>query len=183
MNFINFASESTEVAKEGAEGIAAFGVNWQSLLIQGLTFLLVVLVLKKFVVGKLYQIIDDRQAEINEGLKKTEDAKKALDKAQDEVDKILGEAREQAELIVSSAKADAANAIKKAEDKANERAEAIVKEAQSKLDTDISKARNELRKEAARLVADVSAVVIGQKLDTASDSELINKEISKRNAK
>jgi F-type H+-transporting ATPase subunit b len=180
--FTKFASETAQ-AQEQAEGIASFGVSWQALLIQGVTFLLVVLVLKKFVIGKLYQIIDDRQAAIDEGLEKTEQAKKELASTQDDIDKILGDARDQAELIVSSAKSESAEIVKEAEQKASLRAEAIVAEAQSKLSTDLTKARNELKKEAARLIAEVSGVIIGEKLDSKSDSALIEKELAKRNVK
>jgi F-type H+-transporting ATPase subunit b len=179
----NFAAESSEVAEQSAEGIAAFGVNWQSLLIQAITFLLVVWVLKKFVIGKLYQIIDDRQTEINKGLEKTEQAKKALEQAQDDIDKILAEARDQAELIVSSAKSESAEIVKASEEKAAQRAQAIVTEAQSKLNTDLSRAKDELRKESAKLISEVSGIIIGQKLDTKLDSQLIEQELAKRNAK
>lgn len=179
MYIFNFASESTEPA----EGIAAFGVSWQSLLIQALTFLLVVWVLKKFVVGKLYTIIDERQKEIDEGLEASKKAKAELEKAQDDIDVILGDARGQAELIQNSAKSESANIVKAAEEKAATRAEAIVADAQSKLSTDLSKARQELKAEAARLIGEVSGVIIGDKLDSKSDSELIEKELAKRNVK
>lgn len=182
MFIFNFASESSEVAKESAEGLAAFGVNWQSLLIQAITFLLVVLVLKKFVVGKLSDMIDARRDEINKGIDATKQAQQELAKAQDKIDVMLAEARDNAELIVKSAKSESADIVKKAEEKANLRAEAIVADAKSKLDNDLNKARAELKSQSARLISEVSAVLIGQKLDSKTDSELIEKELNNRNA-
>ena len=182
MFILNFASESSEVAKESAEGLSAFGVNWQSLLIQALTFLLVVLVLKKFVVSKLNVMIDARRDEINKGLESTKQAQKELAEAQDKIDVLLAEARDNAELIVKSAKSESAELVKKAEEKANVRSEAIIADAKSKLQNDLSKARAELKNETAKLISEISAVVIGQKLNSQIDSQMIEKELNKRNA-
>lgn len=180
MNILLFASTEAE---QPAEGLAAFGVNWQMLLFQAITFLLVVLVLKKFVLGKLYDIIDARKAEIDDGLNKAEQAKKELASAQDEIDKVLASARSQAEAIVSDAKKESNEIVKHAEDKALIRAEAIVKDVQAKLALDITKARKQLELDTVLLVNQVAEVVLREKLDGSKDQDLITAELEKRREK
>lgn len=179
-NFLIFASESAQPA-EG--GLGAFGINWQSILIQAITFLLVVWVLKKYVLGKLYTIIDDREKKINEGLAKADDAKKEYQKAQKDIDKVLGEAREQAELIVSSSKTEASEIVKESEEKATHRAEQIVVDAENKIANSVNKAKKELKVETIKLVSEVSAAILTEKLDAKSDLDLIKRELEKRSVK
>lgn len=179
MNSLYFASSEAEPS---AGGLAAFGVNWQMLLFQAITFLLVVWVLKKFVMGKVYEIIDARKAEIDEGLDRAEQAKKDLASAQDEIDTILGEARNQAEGIVASAKKESSEMIKAAEDKAVKRAEAIITDAQSKLAVDVEKARRSLQTETARLIGEVTETILHEKLTTEKDQKLIRNELEQRRA-
>jgi F0F1-type ATP synthase membrane subunit b/b' len=68
-----FAAESAE-----AEGLAALGLDWKILLFQALTFLLVFLFFKKFVISKIYSIIDARDKEIQDGLDAAAKARKSL---------------------------------------------------------------------------------------------------------
>lgn len=180
MSILLFASTEAE---KPAEGLAAFGVNWQMLLFQAITFLLIVLVLKKFVIGKLYDIIDARKAEIDDGLNKAEQAKKELAHAQDEIDQILAKAREQAESIVIDAKKESSEIVKHAEDKALIRAEAIVADVQAKLTLDIANARKQLEVDTLQLVTQVAEVVLHDKLNDAKDQALIVAELEKRREK
>lgn len=181
MTILHIASESTAPAQESVT--STFGISWQALLFQAITFLLVVLILKKFVVGKIYDIIDAREKAINEGLDKAAQAKKELASAQDEIDVILKDARTQAETIVASAKKESADLVKSAEDKAVKRAETIIADAQSKLSVDIEKARHDLQAETARLIGQVAETILHEKLTTSKDQELILTELERRREK
>jgi F-type H+-transporting ATPase subunit b len=181
VTILHIASESTAPAQESVT--ATFGISWQALLFQAITFLLVVLILKKFVVGKIYDIIDAREKAINDGLDKAAQAKKELSSAQDEIDTILKDARTQAETIVASAKKESADLVKSAEDKAVKRAESIIADAQSKLAVDVEKARHDLRAETARLIGEVAETILHEKLTSTKDQELIVSELERRREK
>lgn len=178
---LQFASETTAPAQESVT--ATFGISWQALLFQAITFLLVVFVLKKYVVGRIYDVIDAREKKIQEGLDKAVMAQKELENAQDKIASILGDARAQAEVIVTSAKKESAGIVKTAEEKAAMRAEAIVADAQMKLAVDIDIARQSLRTEATRLISEVSGAIIKEKLTTKKDLELIQAELEARRVK
>ena len=165
----NFAtSEST------ASGIGAFGVNWQSFVFQLITFLLVIWVLNKFVLKKLFSVIDERKKEIDAGLERSEFAKKELEKASIKADKVLADARTQADEILSSAHGEAAELLHSIEQKAAIKAERIVTEARAQLKVDTDKAREQLKKETAIIVAKATEIVIKEKLDSDKDIKLIN---------
>jgi F-type H+-transporting ATPase subunit b len=181
VTLLQIASESTAPAQESVT--STFGISWQALLFQAITFLIVVLILKKFVVGKIYSIIDAREKAINDGLDKAAQAKKELANAQDEIDAVLKEARTQAETIVSSAKKESAELVKAAEDKAVKRAETIIADAQSKLAVDIEKARRDLRAETAQLIGQVAETILHEKLNSTKDQELIVSELERRREK
>lgn len=181
MTFLQFASESAEPAQESVT--ATFGISWQALLFQAITFLLVVLVLKKFVVGKIYDVIDAREKQIKDGLDKAVQAQEELANAQDEIDAILKKARTQADSIVSTAKKESAEIVKASEDKAAQRAEAIVADAHAKLELDIRNAKQQLESETARLIGEVAEVVLQEKLTADKDQKLIIAALEKRREK
>ncbi|MCU0667494.1 MAG: F0F1 ATP synthase subunit B [Patescibacteria group bacterium] len=178
MNQISYiASESAQ-----PQGIAALGLDWQILLFQAITFLLVFLFLKKFVIGKIYDVIDARDKEVQSGLDAAAKAQKDLANTQKDIDILLNQARTDAENLVLSAKKESNTIIHNAEISAGKRAEKIVADAKTKLDSDIAKARAELKDETARMVSEVSGIIIGSKLTSSSDMDLIKKELEKRNA-
>lgn len=178
MNYLLFASESAQ-----PEGVAAFGINWQMLLLQAITFLLLVLVLKKFVAGKLYGVIDARKKEINDAVDAADGARAALQEANTQASSIIKTATAQAHDIVASAKTEATQLVLQAEKNATIKANQIVTEAEQRLKGDIEKARKDLLHEAATIIGDVSGKVLGAKLNTTSDAQFIAKELEKLRGK
>ena len=181
MILLQFASESSAPPPESVT--ATFGISWQALLFQAITFMLVVWVLKKFVVGKIYSVIDAREKAINDGLAQAAKAKEELANAESEIDAILNEARTQADVVVHNAKKESAEIIKAAEDKASARADAIMHDAEEKLKLDVAKARQALESETARLISEVSGSILRDKITAEKDQKLIMKELEKRREK
>jgi F-type H+-transporting ATPase subunit b len=177
VNFLLFATESAEPAEQTVT--ATFGISWQALLFQAITFLIVVWILKKFVVGKIYNVIDAREKAINDGLNKASQAKKELEKAQVEIDGILKDARMQADSIVATAKKESAELIKASEEKAAKRAEGIVADAQARLSVDIENAKKELKYEMGKIISSVTESILQEKLSSDKDQELISKELDR----
>lgn len=172
MNYY-FASE------EAAGGISALGINLKAFIFQLITFGIVVFFLNKFVVKKLFVVIDARRAEIDAGLDRAKKAQTELEQASEKVEAIVKEAREQADELLHEAKNEAANILKEVDVKAGQKAERIVAEARKQLSVDIEKAKKELRQENIRLIAKVSGDIIGEKLDSDKDAKLIASALEK----
>lgn len=67
--------------------LSQFGVEWQLLVSQGVSFAIVAAALYRFVFKPVIAASNERKAKIEQGLKDAEDAKQKLAKAQSEADK------------------------------------------------------------------------------------------------
>jgi F-type H+-transporting ATPase subunit b len=166
---------------EGSGGIGslftALGIDVRSLILNALAFLVVVWILGKYVYPHLIKALDAKKDELEAASHMEQEAKQALDKAQEQADQVVGEARTAADEILATAKADAAAQIETARTKAQEQAERLVSEAREQLGRDVAAARRELKGETARLVAEATGAVLGEKLDANRDSELIKRSL------
>jgi F-type H+-transporting ATPase subunit b len=166
---IQFADDSS--------GLGAFNVNLKDFIFQMITFVIVLLVLRKWVVPKVVQTMDARQSTLEKSLKDAKATEEALAKAQAKAEEILSQARAQADEALAEAKDAGADIISKAENAAGQRANLIVQEAETRLDEERQKLRTELRSELADLVADATEKIIHEKLDEKRDMSLIERAI------
>lgn len=166
-----FAAAATH--EPTATGIAALGLNVQSFLFQLLSFALLLLLLRKFVYGKLVDTLEARRQAVIDSL---DDAKKAadeLEKSNQKTTDLMKQAQKDAAEMIALAKTEAAAIASEAEAKAKKRADHLIEQAESRMQQDINQAREELRKEMIDLVADATEKVLGEKVDSATDKKLI----------
>jgi F-type H+-transporting ATPase subunit b len=164
-------------ADSGSSGLSAFNLNLKGFLFQLATFVIVLLVLRKWAVPKLIETIDKRQQTLEQSLENAKLTEEALAKAEARAEEILAKARAQADEALAEAKEAGTDIVAKAETAAGERAELIVKEAESRLSEEREKLHNELRAELADLVADATEKIIHEKLDEKRDMSLIDRAI------
>ena len=176
MTFLSqFAAETA--AQESAGGIAALGLNVQSFLFQLITFVLVLLLLRKFVYSKLVDTLETRRVAVIESLDNAKEAAKELEKTNEKTAELLKTAQKEAADIVALARSEAAGVVEEAETKAKKRAEHLIEQAEGRLQQDITKARDDLRKEMMSLVAQATETVLKEKVDGAADKKLIQRAV------
>jgi F-type H+-transporting ATPase subunit b len=158
---------------ESAGGLAALGLNWQSFLFQLITFVIVLVLLRKFVYKRLIKTLEDRRAAVEESLEQAAETAKKLQDAEKTVAGMLADARTQADEVVSASRKEATQMLADAEQKAARRAEHIVEEAKAQMDIELEKARRALKQDTAQLVAQATERILGEKLDPAKDERLI----------
>lgn len=168
-----FAAESAE----SAGGLSALGLNLQSFLFQLITFVLVLLILRRFVFGRLVDTIEARRKAVEASLKNAETTADELKKTEAHIAQMMKEARSQADDIVAVAHKEAAVMVEDAETKARKKADHIVAEAQSQLEQDVAKARKAIRTETVQLVASATERLLGEKIDAKRDSALIERAL------
>jgi F-type H+-transporting ATPase subunit b len=166
---------------ESAGGLSALGLNVQSFVFQLITFVVVLIILRKYVYGRLVDTLEARRNAVLESLEKADESAKQLEKAEAKVSELIKDARTEAENIVAVAHKEAAQMVEDAEEKAGKRAQHIVDTAEARLANDISEARTMLRKEAATLVAQATEKVLRQKIDAKADSKLIETALKESN--
>lgn len=160
-----------------ASGIGAFNVNLKAFLFQLATFVLVLLVLKRWVFPKLVATLEERRKTLEQSLVDARKTREALSQAEDQVSKLLSQAREQADQALSDAQAQGKELVKSAEAAAEQRADRLLKEAMSQIEQEKIKLREELKGELADLVVTTTEKVLRKKIDIKEDSRLIEQSI------
>ena len=165
-----FASETTE---EKVGGIASLGVDFKTLILQIITFLIVFALLKKFAFPKIVATLDERRETIDAGVHLGQQLRKEKELLDSKVEEVLQSARVNADKIINDSKQEAANVIKEAEQAASSKVDAMLQDAKIRLEKDIQHARNNMEQELVSLVAGATEKIIGEKLDASKDAKLI----------
>ncbi len=161
-------------------GLGALGLNFSSFVIQLVTFIIALLVLRKWAFKPILKVMNERRKTIEDGLKLGERMEKEKADLEERVTKTLHETREQADGIIASAQETAQRLVREAEDKARDKAAGIVKEAEERIAQETAIARRELEKQIVGLVSDVSEAIIHEKVDAKKDAELIDRALKER---
>lgn len=164
-------------AEDEASGFQALGFDPKAFLIQLITFLIIFYILKKYVFGRVVDMLEKRRQTIEEGVNltaKLSQEKEALDV---EITEARKRARLEADEVLAASHAQATQMVKDAEAAAAVKAANIVSEAQKKIEEETARARRKLEHEMVGLVAEATEVLVGQKLDTKKDADLITRAL------
>lgn len=168
---------ATESAAEESQGIAALGIDPWAILVQGITFLVLLLIIKKFALGKVVATLEARRKTIEGSLEKAEELNRQNEEAEKRVNALLGEARKDAEEILGKTREEAAVVVAEAEKSAVEKAEKIVADGKLQIEAEVIKARESLKKETLGLVAEATAAVLQESVDGKKNEALIKKAL------
>jgi len=155
----------------------ALGIDWKTLLLQMVAFLILVWLLGKFVYPWLMKSVDERRDGIEAATKAAAQAQVAALDAQTKVAQLLKEAQLNAADIVATAKLESVAALTVSEKKAQERAEQIVSDAQAEITKDVLAAKKALYNETLELVAMATEKVIGKVVTGKIDPKLVSDAI------
>lgn len=148
-----------------------------TLLIEMLTFGMLVWLTMRFIWPPILKAIEDRQKKIADGLAAgvrgerglelaRKKAKEELIKAKVESANIIGQTNRQAALLIEAAKKNAEEAAKK-----------VVLAAKDEIAAEAEKIKKQLRVQVANLVMDVSYKILGNKIDAAINEKLVDEFI------
>ncbi len=168
---IHFAADSS------SSGISSLGVNLKSFIFQLITFLIVLLILRRWVFPKLVATLEARRKTLEDSLLQAKQTEEALQSAEKKVGEMLHQARIQADLILAEANSKVDEIIAKGEASASERAARIVAEAEERLGLERDRLHKELRGELADLVATATEKVLRQKINEREDRKLIEQSL------
>ena len=140
--------------------------------------LLLYLLMKKFLFGRVIQVMEQRKALIDSQFASAGEAeKKALDmKAQYE--KSLSEAKETSVKILDQAKADGQAEYQRIVDEAGAQAGQMIAKAQAAIDEEKKKALKEMESEIASLAVDAAEKILKEKNSPAEDQMIYDAFLS-----
>ncbi len=172
----NISTQFAEV--NGApSGIGAFDINLKSFIFQLITFVIVLLVFKRWILPPITKTLEERRKTLQQGLTYAKETEEALARAEVKAEEIIARARVHADEAMAQARKSAEDVIVSAETAAAERVVLIIKEAQGQLASERAKLRKELKAELADLVADATEVIIRQKLKGPNDRRLVEQAL------
>lgn len=170
-----------QLANAGEQSETSFtgmlGIDWQMLIFQILSFLVMVWILNKFVYPWLMKSVDDRKTKIDSDIKSASDSAKKAQDAEKEIQEMLKKARSEANSIIAVAKNESSIMVKSAEEKSIKTADQIINNAHDQIEKDILNAKKSLRNEMLDLVVAATEKVVGKTISKNIDDQLIDESI------
>ena len=164
-------------SEQSGSGLGAFGINLKSFLFQLITFLLVVIILRRYVFPSLIGTLEKRRATLERSLVQAKKTEEALVSAEAKVESLIKAARGDADKTIAEAGRKAQEIVAAAEGRGAEKAARIVKTAEEQLAQERDKLRSELKAELVDLVATATEKVISEKMTGSADLEIIRRSI------
>ena len=153
----------------------AFGsVVWATV-----SFLVVLLLLRKMAWGPILQGLKDREEEIEGALNAAKEARAEIQNLQSDNERLLQEARAERDGMLRDARDMADKLVAEAKQTAKEEGERMIDQAKQAIDGERAAAVAELKAEVAKLSLEIAEKLVRQELkDDGAQQELIGRMIS-----
>jgi F-type H+-transporting ATPase subunit b len=156
-----------------------FGVDWQHLIAQIISFGIVCFVLYRFAYRPVLATLEKRRQQIAEGLSNAEHIKAELARTEAQRQEKMAEVNAQASKMIEEARAAAKRVQEQETQKAIAAAEQILVKARETSERDHDRMLAELKRELGRLVVQTAATVTG-KILTPDDQRRLAEEAAKQ---
>lgn len=140
-------------------------------------FLLSLFVLKRYAFGPIQQLIDERRERIRRALEEADAAREEARRLLDEHRRLIGQARGEAQEILSVAQRDAAAMTKRMKEETAAERERRIEETRRQIEAETRRALEQIRAEVAELSLVAAAKVTRGALDDKDQRRLIDEAI------
>lgn len=154
------------------------GLNVQAFVVQLITFILAIVVLERFAVKPILQMLERRRETIEQGVTLGEKMKRDQAKLEDKIAEELHKTRQAADRLIADAEAAAKRRAADIEAKARDKADGLVTAAEDRIHQETLSARHKLEAEMAELVAAAAGAVLQEKVDAKKDAKVIAAALS-----
>jgi F-type H+-transporting ATPase subunit b len=154
-------------------GFASLGINLPLLLAFVINFIILLVLLGKFLYKPVLKMLDERAQKVKESMEWAESIKRDYEQARVEVQKQIEKGRQEGQAILAQAVQKGEALKEEARKEASAQAKAIVEKARLQLEAERDKMVEDLRKEFVSLLILASEKVIRQTLDKEKQSRLI----------
>jgi len=172
-SFITWAAEEGG-GEEEPSGIDLVLPDPAELIWGAIAFLVVLAVLSKVAFPRLRATIQEREQKIQESLETADRTKAEASQQQDAYKQQLAEARAEANRIIEEARQQAEQVRKDITDKAQAEANQIVARAQEQIDAERSRTLQELQGTIADVSIELAEKVVGRSLDANAQREMVD---------
>ena len=156
-----------------------FGVDWQHLIAQIITFSIVCFALYRWAYRPVLKMLGDRRQLIAEGMANAEKIKTELAQTEARRQEVMAQAGTQANAYLDQARAAAARLREQETQKAIAAADQIIAKAQEATEQEHNRMLADLKREVGHLVVETTAAVAGKVL-TTEDQERLAEETARQ---
>ena len=142
-----------------------------------LTFVLLLVVLKKVAWGPILDALDARENEIKDALNAAEKAREEAERVSSDYEDSIRKAQAEAQQIISDAKTAGEKVKLDLETIANEKADEIIEKAKAEIDTERVRVISEIKTVAIEISLSAAAKVIEKNLDSDDNRKLVNEAL------
>lgn len=160
------------------EILAKIGFDWQVALANLINFLIIFYLLKRFLFGPVSKILAERKIAISAGMQNAALASDALSEAKKEGDRIVGEAKAQANVIISAAEKDGVGVRERRAQEAEKEAAAILSDARDEISQEKSRLESEIKVKAVEIAILGATTILKEEIDVAKSTKLVNAALS-----
>ncbi|HSX57674.1 MAG TPA: F0F1 ATP synthase subunit B [Candidatus Saccharimonadales bacterium] len=154
-----------------------FGVNWILLLAQIVNFTILLLLLKRFLYKPILKVLDERKAKVAQSLKDAEAIEKRMQDLTIEQQKILDQAKEEANKLIAEAKAEAKELSEKNMAETKKSVAAVLEQNEKRLKLDKEAMMSSAKADLAELVAEATAKVAKKSMTEKENMRLVEETI------
>ena len=140
-------------------------------------FFITFFVLKRYAFGPIQKMLDDRREQIRRSIEEAENAREEARKLLEEHRALINQARSEAEQILAEARRTAQAMEQRMREETEQERQRRLEETRREIAAETGRALEQIRSEVAELTLEASAIVIGKKLDSDRDRELITEAI------
>ena len=142
-----------------------------------MNFGIVLFVLWKFAYKPILKTLNDRSSKIEKGIQDAENSQIKLAEMEKKEKAVLQKAREEAQKIIQQSEKTALQNAKDLEITAKVQSGKILEDAKKQIQQEKDKAVKEAKTEIAELIMSATEKIIGEKMDSGRDRDLIAKAI------
>ena len=155
--------------------ILGAGVEWGTTFVTLVTFVILIILLKKFAWGPLKEVMDKRERDINKYIDDAEQAKINAQKLEEENRKTLKETQDEVQRILDDAKIQARKQHEEIIHEANVRANGMIETAQSEINSEKERALADINNQVSELSVLIASKVLRKEISEQDQKELVEK--------
>lgn len=159
------------------EALKSLGVDFRLVLVQGIGFIVLFLILKKFLFGRILDIIKSREGEIKDRYAKSEEEKIESARLREEYEKRISGVESEAEKRIQTAVKEAKEISQGIIQETRKEAENIKKKAESEIEQEKRKALAEIRNEVVNLSILSASRIMAETIDPGIAEKLVDNAI------
>nr|WP_145353756.1 F0F1 ATP synthase subunit B [Staphylococcus epidermidis] len=155
--------------------ILGAGVEWGTTIVTLVTFVILIILLKKFAWGPLKEVMDKRERDIKKDIDDAEQAKINAQKLEEENRKTLKETQDEVQKILDDAKIQARKQHEEIIHEANEKANGMIETAQSEINSQKERAISDINNQVSELSVLIASKVLRKEISEQDQKELVEK--------